>query len=44
MSDLETNKATALRLVEVFNGQQLEILEDAVMTDSPAIVQQIGLA
>jgi hypothetical protein len=28
MSDLETNKAIALRLVEVFNGRQLDRLED----------------
>jgi predicted ester cyclase len=30
MSDLETNKAIALRLVEVFNGRQLDRLEDVL--------------
>ena len=29
-SDLETNKAIALRLVEVFNGRQLDRLEDVL--------------
>jgi predicted ester cyclase len=27
MSDLETNKAIALRLIEVFNGRRLDLLE-----------------
>jgi predicted ester cyclase len=30
MSDLETNKAIALRLVEVFNGRRLDLLEDVL--------------
>jgi hypothetical protein len=30
MTDLETNKATALRLVEVFNGRRLDLLEDVL--------------
>ncbi len=29
-SDLETNKAIALRLVEVFNGRRLDLLEDVL--------------
>ena len=29
-SDLEENKAIALRLIEVFNGRQLELLEDVL--------------
>src|ERR1700747_224113 len=28
--DLEANKAIALRLVEVFNGRQLDLLEDVL--------------
>ena len=53
MSDLETNKAIALRLVEVFNGRQLDRLEDVlhsklrgrgISADSLAIMPQIGLA
>ena len=78
MFDLETNKAIALRLVEVFNGRRLDlledvlhpefrgrgisafppdgpevgpgarrklygVLEDAVMMDALAIMQQLGL-
>ena len=31
MFDLETNKAIALRLIEVFNGRRLDLLECAVM-------------
>jgi predicted ester cyclase len=30
MSNLEANKAIALRLVEVFNGRQLDLLEDVL--------------
>jgi len=30
MSDLETKKAIALRLVEVFNGRRLDLLEDVL--------------
>jgi predicted ester cyclase len=30
MSDLETNKAIALRLIEVFNGRRLDLLEDVL--------------
>jgi hypothetical protein len=30
MFDLETNKAIALRLVEVFNGRRLDLLEDVL--------------
>ena len=30
MSDLETNKAIALRLIEVFNSRQLDLLEDVL--------------
>jgi predicted ester cyclase len=30
MSNLETNKAIALRLIEVFNSRQLEVLEDVL--------------
>ena len=30
MSKLEANKAIALRLVEVFNGRQLDLLEDVL--------------
>ena len=30
MCDLETNKAVALRLIEVFNGRQLDQLEDVL--------------
>ena len=30
MFDLEANKAIALRLIEVFNGRQLELLEDVL--------------
>jgi NADPH-dependent glutamate synthase beta subunit-like oxidoreductase len=30
MFDLETNKAIALRLIEVFNGRQLDLLEDVL--------------
>ena len=30
MFDLEANKAIALRLVEVFNGRQLDLLEDVL--------------
>jgi predicted ester cyclase len=30
MSDLETNKAAALRLAEVFNGRRLDQLEDVL--------------
>jgi predicted ester cyclase len=30
MLDLKANKAIALRLVEVFNGRQLELLEDVL--------------
>jgi len=30
MLDLETNKAIALRLIEVFNGRRLELLEDVL--------------
>jgi predicted ester cyclase len=30
MSDLETNKAIALRLIEVFNRHQLNLLEDVL--------------
>jgi predicted ester cyclase len=33
MSDLETNKAIALRLIEVFNGRQLDLLEDVLHLD-----------
>ncbi len=29
-SDLEENKAVALRLIEVFNGRRLELLEDVL--------------
>jgi hypothetical protein len=29
-TDLETNKAIALRLVEVFNGRRLDLLEDVL--------------
>src|SRR5258708_19886455 len=35
MSDLETNKAIALRLVEVFNGRQLDRLQDVLHPKSP---------
>ncbi|HEX3347891.1 MAG TPA: ester cyclase [Acetobacteraceae bacterium] len=30
MFDLETNKAIALRLIEVFNGHRLDLLEDVL--------------
>ena len=30
MLDLETNKAIALRLIEVFNGRRLDLLEDVL--------------
>ena len=30
MFDLETNKAVALRLIEVFNGRRLDLLEDVL--------------
>ena len=30
MFDLETNKAIALRLIEVFNGRRLDLLEDVL--------------
>jgi predicted ester cyclase len=30
MSDLESNKAIALRLIEVFNGRRLDLLEDVL--------------
>jgi predicted ester cyclase len=30
MSDLEANKAIALRLIEVFNGRRLDLLEDVL--------------
>ena len=30
MVDLETNKAIALRLIEVFNGRRLDLLEDVL--------------
>jgi len=30
MSDLETNKAIALRLIEVFNSRRLDLLEDVL--------------
>jgi len=30
MFDIETNKAIALRLVEVFNGRRLDLLEDVL--------------
>jgi hypothetical protein len=30
MFDLKTNKAIALRLVEVFNGRRLDLLEDVL--------------
>ena len=30
MSDIETNKAIALRLVEVFNGRRLDLLESVL--------------
>jgi hypothetical protein len=30
MFDLEANKAVALRLVEVFNGRRLDLLEDVL--------------
>ncbi len=30
MFDLETNKAIVLRLVEVFNGRRLDLLEDVL--------------
>jgi predicted ester cyclase len=30
MCDLETNKAVALRLIEVFNGRRLDLLEDVL--------------
>jgi predicted ester cyclase len=30
MSDLETNKAIALRLIEIFNGHRLDLLEDVL--------------
>jgi hypothetical protein len=30
MLDLEANKAIALRLVEVFNGRRLDLLEDVL--------------
>jgi predicted ester cyclase len=33
MSNLEANKAIALRLVEVFNGRQLDLLEDVLHPD-----------
>jgi hypothetical protein len=30
MFDLEANKAIALRLVEIFNGRRLDLLEDVL--------------
>src|SRR6476659_432407 len=30
MFDIETNKAIALRLIEVFNGRRLDLLEDVL--------------
>ena len=30
MSDLEANKAIALRLIEVFNSRRLDLLEDVL--------------
>ena len=30
MSDLEANKAVALRLIEIFNGRRLDLLEDVL--------------
>src|SRR4029077_17089329 len=33
MFDLETNKAVALRLIEVFNGRRLDLLEDVLHSE-----------
>jgi predicted ester cyclase len=33
MSNLEANKAIALQLIEVFNGRQLDLLEDVLHPD-----------
>ena len=36
MFDLEANKAIALRLIEVFNGRRLDLLEDVLHPASHA--------
>jgi hypothetical protein len=40
MFDLEANKAIALRLVEVFNGRRLDLLEDVLHPESASADSQ----